>query len=266
MCCAKPVRRRRQCPTPFFFVLLYFAFLRRVAPSPRPLDTFRYRPYLAIGVRSRFTAFATRHGRARAYCRTSFPNASGTLLASVVYTPSRVSLVAVFSARRKVPTLSRGSQFSHRSTPPHTLKSRDRHVRARRTRRLVHTLSFARTIIIVLLFTYDRRFISIYVLLSIIIIFALLLLTTDRFVVAAAHQHADCYCVRYVTTLYTVNSFVLPELFVVAWIQSTSLPFSLKSLRRRKPNARWLAWLGRLPQALLRRVRSGSKCTAASRA
>lgn len=46
--------------------------------------------------------------------RTSFLGASGTLFASVVYNPGRVSLVAVVSARCRS-TLSRGSQLSHQT-------------------------------------------------------------------------------------------------------------------------------------------------------
>lgn len=102
-------------------------------------------------------------------------------------------------------------------------------------------------IIVLLLFTRDRRFISIHVLPLIFIIFVLLLWTADRFV--AVDRAPSGLLLFYVAAGYTVNIFVLPELFAIARIQSIYVPLALKPLRRIKPSTRRIARLGRRPHA-----------------
>lgn len=183
------------------------------SPCPRPP------PGVAHTSRSAYAhALPRSHGRARACRRTPFPSASGAPLA---YTPGRVWLAAaaaaVFSARPK-PTLSRGSRFSRRliriGRHPRARRYRS-HVRARRTRRVAQTSRS--TTVVSLLFTY--RFICIYVLLSyyihIMSYFNQLCSITINHR-SSAHRHADYYFMYCAPTQYTINIFVLPELFVIA--------------------------------------------------
>lgn len=97
-------------------------------------------------------AFTTRHGRVRDSCRTSSSSVSGTPLATVVYTLGCVSLVSVFSARRKR-TLSYGSRLSSRAASVDTSFRARAAGLPRSTRwtrdQVVHTLSLASAIIIV---------------------------------------------------------------------------------------------------------------------
>lgn len=92
-CHAKPKVRRRQCSQafPFFRVAVFRLFASLCAPRRDHRTPLGIAHTFAIGVHSRFTAFATRLGRARAYCRESVPSASGTL---------RVLFVSSFVCRR----------------------------------------------------------------------------------------------------------------------------------------------------------------------